>query len=124
MKLADDVDLEQVAQESHGFVGSDIASLCSEAALQQVRAGPGVGGGGGGEVDRTKDCSCFGGPQAHTFSIVDPSDKHRVSLIMRGLASSEWNHLFHCGCFKFHPWPFSSLESDCTLLSRCGCNRN
>ena len=47
MKLADDVDLEQVAKESHGFVGSDLASLCSEAALQQVRAGPGVAGGGG-----------------------------------------------------------------------------
>lgn len=37
MKLADDVDLEQVAAESHGFVGSDLASICSEAALQQVR---------------------------------------------------------------------------------------
>ena len=37
MKLADDVDLEQVAAESHGFVGSDLASVCSEAALQQVR---------------------------------------------------------------------------------------
>ena len=36
MKLADDVDLEQVAGESHGFVGSDLASICSEAALQQV----------------------------------------------------------------------------------------
>ena len=36
MKLGDDVDLEQVAHESHGFVGSDLASLCSEAALQQV----------------------------------------------------------------------------------------
>ena len=36
MKLADDVDLEQVAAESHGFVGSDLASICSEAALQQV----------------------------------------------------------------------------------------
>ena len=36
MKLADDVDLEQVAAESHGFVGSDLTSICSEAALQQV----------------------------------------------------------------------------------------
>ena len=60
MKLSDDVDLEQVAKESHGFVGSDLASLCSEAALQQVRAGCmvwaglGVGGAGGGEVDGTR----------------------------------------------------------------------
>ena len=37
MKLSDDVDLEQVASETHGFVGSDLASLCSEAAMQQIR---------------------------------------------------------------------------------------
>ena len=37
MKLFTDVDLEQVAAETHGYVGSDVASLCSEAALQQVR---------------------------------------------------------------------------------------
>merc|ERR1719283_720264 len=37
MKLGDDVDLEKVAQESHGHVGADLAALCSEAALQQIR---------------------------------------------------------------------------------------
>ncbi|KAJ8717409.1 hypothetical protein PYW08_005808 [Mythimna loreyi] len=37
MKLGDDVDLEQIAAESHGHVGADLASLCSEAALQQIR---------------------------------------------------------------------------------------
>jgi transitional endoplasmic reticulum ATPase len=37
MKLADDVDLEQIAHETHGHVGSDVAALCSEAALQQIR---------------------------------------------------------------------------------------
>jgi len=37
MKLAEDVDLEQIAAETHGFVGSDMASLCSEAAMQQIR---------------------------------------------------------------------------------------
>lgn len=37
MKLGDDVDLEQIAAETHGFVGSDMASLCSEAAMQQIR---------------------------------------------------------------------------------------
>lgn len=37
MKLGDDVDLEQVANETHGYVGADLASLCSEAALQQIR---------------------------------------------------------------------------------------
>lgn len=37
MKLAEDVDLEQIAAETHGHVGADLASLCSEAALQQIR---------------------------------------------------------------------------------------
>ncbi|CDW60659.1 cell division cycle protein [Trichuris trichiura] len=37
MRLADDVDLEQIANESHGYVGADLASLCSEGALQQIR---------------------------------------------------------------------------------------
>ncbi|GKT53782.1 AAA family ATPase [Colletotrichum tofieldiae] len=37
MKLGDDVDLEQIAAETHGYVGSDIAALCSEAAMQQIR---------------------------------------------------------------------------------------
>ena len=37
MKLAEDLDLEQVAAECHGHVGSDLAALCSEAALQQIR---------------------------------------------------------------------------------------
>lgn len=37
MKLADDVNLEQIAAETHGHVGADLASLCSEAALQQIR---------------------------------------------------------------------------------------
>merc|ERR1712134_208883 len=37
MKLADDVDLDQIASETHGHVGADLAALCSEAALQQIR---------------------------------------------------------------------------------------
>ncbi|KNZ78831.1 Cell division cycle protein 48 like protein [Termitomyces sp. J132] len=37
MKLTDDVDLEQIAADTHGYVGSDIAALCSEAAMQQIR---------------------------------------------------------------------------------------
>ena len=37
MKLADDVDLAAIAKDTHGFVGSDLAALCSEAALQCIR---------------------------------------------------------------------------------------
>lgn len=37
MKLADECELEQIANETHGYVGADLASLCSEAALQQIR---------------------------------------------------------------------------------------
>lgn len=37
MKLDDDVDPEAIARETHGFVGSDIAALCTEAAMQCIR---------------------------------------------------------------------------------------
>ncbi|CAM5169604.1 unnamed protein product [Eretmochelys imbricata] len=37
MKLAEDVDLERVARDTHGHVGADLAALCSEAALQAIR---------------------------------------------------------------------------------------
>merc|ERR1719222_192286 len=37
MKLDEDVDPEAVARETHGHVGADLAALCSEAALQQIR---------------------------------------------------------------------------------------
>merc|ERR1712050_255068 len=37
MKLAGDVKLEDIAANTHGFVGADLAQLCSEAALQQIR---------------------------------------------------------------------------------------
>jgi len=37
MKLSEDVNLEKVAEQIHGFVGADIAQLCSEAALQCIR---------------------------------------------------------------------------------------
>lgn len=35
--LCGDVDLELVACETHGYVGANLAALCSEAALQQIR---------------------------------------------------------------------------------------
>jgi len=37
MKLAEDVDLSDIAKGSHGYVGADLAALCTEAALQCIR---------------------------------------------------------------------------------------
>lgn len=37
MKLAEDVDLAIIAKETHGFVGADMAQLCTESALQCIR---------------------------------------------------------------------------------------
>ena len=37
MPLADDVNLEKLADITHGFVGADIASLCKEAAMNALR---------------------------------------------------------------------------------------
>ncbi|XP_042460120.1 transitional endoplasmic reticulum ATPase homolog 2-like [Zingiber officinale] len=37
MKLFDDVDLERIAKDTHGYVGADLAALCTEAALQCIR---------------------------------------------------------------------------------------
>lgn len=35
--LAPDADIEKIAKDTHGYTGSDLASLCAEAALQQIR---------------------------------------------------------------------------------------
>jgi len=37
MKLDDDVDLEEMSRQTHGFVGADLAALCTEAAMQCIR---------------------------------------------------------------------------------------
>ena len=37
MKLAEDLNLEQVAAKTHGHAGADLAALCSKDALQQIR---------------------------------------------------------------------------------------
>jgi len=38
MPLADDVDLDRLAAQTHGFVGADLASLTTEAAMSSLRA--------------------------------------------------------------------------------------
>lgn len=37
MKLDDAVELEAIARDTHGYVGADLAALCTEAALQCIR---------------------------------------------------------------------------------------
>ncbi|KAK1364845.1 AAA ATPase, CDC48 family [Heracleum sosnowskyi] len=37
MKLTEDVDLERVSRDTHGYVGADLAALCTEAALECIR---------------------------------------------------------------------------------------
>ena len=37
MKLDDNVDMESIARDTHGYVGADLAALCTEAALQCIR---------------------------------------------------------------------------------------
>lgn len=37
MPLAEDVDLEKIAEKTHGFVGADLAAFCREAAMQSLR---------------------------------------------------------------------------------------
>jgi transitional endoplasmic reticulum ATPase len=37
MKLGEDVDLKHIAANTHGFVGSDLNSICTEAAMQCIR---------------------------------------------------------------------------------------
>jgi transitional endoplasmic reticulum ATPase len=38
MPIGDDVDLDQIAERTHGFVGADLASLTTEAAMSSLRA--------------------------------------------------------------------------------------
>jgi transitional endoplasmic reticulum ATPase len=37
MKVSKDCDLEQIAKDTHGYVGADISQLCMEAAFQAIR---------------------------------------------------------------------------------------
>lgn len=37
MKLCEDVELSEISKDTHGYVGADLAQLCTEAALQCIR---------------------------------------------------------------------------------------
>lgn len=51
MKLAEDVEPEEIAKQTHGFVGADIASLCTEAAMQCIREKMDIIDIDGGKID-------------------------------------------------------------------------
>lgn len=51
MKLSEDVDPEEIAKQTHGFVGADIASLCTEAAMQCIREKMDIIDIDGGKID-------------------------------------------------------------------------
>lgn len=51
MKLAHDVEPEEIAKQTHGFVGADIASLCTEAAMQCIREKMDIIDIDGGKID-------------------------------------------------------------------------
>lgn len=51
MKLAEDVEVEEIAKQTHGFVGADIASLCTEAAMQCIREKMDIIDIDGGKID-------------------------------------------------------------------------
>ena len=44
MKLDEDVDMEAISKDTHGYVGADLAALCTEAALQVGERGGAAGG--------------------------------------------------------------------------------
>ena len=37
MQLDEDVDLKKIAEETHSYLGSDLADVCREAALESIR---------------------------------------------------------------------------------------
>lgn len=65
MKLDDDVDPEAIARETHGFVGADIAALCTEAAMQCIR---------------------------EKMDLIDIEVIHRRQAVQDGLASGLWDN--------------------------------
>lgn len=99
MKLDDDVDLEQIAAETHGYVGADMASLCSEAAMQQIREKMDL-------IDleeETIDAEVLD-------SLAVTMDNFRVSCIVNFLSLQDTYNMIVCTrCFQ----PFCSPRDGC-----------
>ena len=67
MPLAADVDLDEVAARTHGFVGADLASLAREAAMSALRRG------GDGERERERAPAVTAADFERALAAVDPS---------------------------------------------------
>ncbi|CAJ1938328.1 unnamed protein product [Cylindrotheca closterium] len=75
MRLGNDVDLELIARETHGYVGADIQQLCMEAALECIRSKMGLIDFDKDQVDKTILDSILveGEHFDHALGIVHPS---------------------------------------------------
>jgi len=72
MPLADDVDLDEVAGRTHGFVGADLASLAREAAMSALRRG-GEREAGDGDREREGAPAVTAADFERALAAVDPS---------------------------------------------------
>jgi transitional endoplasmic reticulum ATPase len=77
MPLADDVDLDRIAAQTHGFVGADLASLTTEAAMSALRADrepeSTEDSEGDDEATETGNAAVTGADFDTALAIVDPS---------------------------------------------------
>lgn len=62
MKLDDDVDMEAISRDTHGYVGADLAALCTEAALQVRFWSRAPACGSGCQQQHRSVASCLLGP--------------------------------------------------------------
>jgi transitional endoplasmic reticulum ATPase len=70
MPIADDVDLDRIAAQTHGFVGADLASLTTEAAMSALRADRAAEG---EEDDESTDGQVTQADFDAALAVVDPS---------------------------------------------------
>ncbi|KAJ7752844.1 hypothetical protein DFH07DRAFT_960493 [Mycena maculata] len=93
MKLGEDIDLEQISADTHGYVGSD-ASLCSEAAMQQIRREK-------MDLDEDIDAEMLEslGVTMDNFQLgTSPSDGGDFGTTASGASNNQWTHsqwMFH-----------------------------
>jgi len=86
--------LFQVAAETHGHVGSDVAALCSEAALQQIR---------------------------EKMDLIDLEDESIDAEVLNSLAVSQENFrvniIAHCYCYSLSKYILRKRSASYFLLA-------